>query len=83
MILAAEVADEDAVRLGIFDESEKTGFAGFLNSWGGEIDGDIGLLTDDIDGGGEAAEIFKVEVKDVRRLSEKGLGLGGVTAKNG
>ena len=83
MVEPTEVADEDAVRLGVFDEAEEAGFSRFLDPGRGQKDRNLGFFTDGLDRGGEAAEILKVEIEEVGRLSEEGLGLGRIAAKDG
>ena len=70
MVKTTEIADEDPVGLGVFDEAKEAGFSRFLNSRSGQVDWDFGFLADGLDGGGEAAEILKVEVEKVGRLSK-------------
>jgi hypothetical protein len=83
MIKATKVADEDSIRLGVFDEAEEAGFSCFLDPGCGEKDGNLGFLADGLDAGREAAEILEVEVKEVGGFGEESFGLGGVTAKDG
>jgi hypothetical protein len=83
MIKATKVSDEDSIRLGVFDEAEETGFSCFLDPGCGEKDGNLGFLADGLDGGGEAAEILEVEVKEVGGFGEESFGLSGVPAKDG
>ena len=83
MIKATKVSDEDSIRLGVFDEAEEARFSCFLDPGCGEKDGNLGFLADGLDGGGEAAEILEVEVKEVGGFGEESFGLGRVTAKDG
>ena len=83
MVKCTEIADEDSIRLGVFDEAEEAGFSRFLDPGRGQKDRNLGFFTDGLDRGGEAAEILKVEIEEVGRLSEEGLGLGRIAAKDG
>ena len=65
IVEAAEIANEDSVRFGVFDQAKKSGFTGLLDSGSGEKDRDLGLFADDLDGGGEAPQILKIEIEQI------------------
>lgn len=78
-----EVADEDAIGGGAFDELEEACFARFLDAGGGEEDFGGGAGGADFgDGVGVAADVFEVEVEAGDVEGEGGGDLGGGAAQD-
>ena len=62
MLDRAEIADQHAVRRGVFDEPEEPDLAGFLNAWGGEEDGGSAPLADEFHRIGVAADVLEIDI---------------------
>ena len=87
VVQSAEVAQQQAVGRGVFDELEVAGFAGLEDARGGEVDcrliGAGGGGSNKLDGGWVAAGVFEVAVEGGDLVVEGGGELLEGAAKDG
>jgi hypothetical protein len=41
VVESSEVSDKNSIGLGVLDQTKKPGLSGFLDSWGGKVDGNL------------------------------------------
>ena len=72
---APDISDQDAIRLGVGDELEKTFLAGFLNARGCQKNGGVGILPNHGHGILIAAYVFVIDEDFSNALRKGGLQL--------